>query len=376
MTRAKTSRYDGQWLGRLTTEDGAAWIALELEHIVGADRLAGLAYLYPDDHAIASGAVEIRMDVGATHFEDARLPVQGVDPRDGSLFPTSDVEQYFPNSGLAEFADVAFDLHPDGTATVKLDTEYLSGTTTLVNGQADPKSKLKAKRISWDRFRAEMFKDGRSQFIYRGQAKPDKLRTTFHRTSRKTLHMYRTYAIPEVYKALSGQHSLSFNMADADDQGAFYSLLQHHGYPTPLLDWTESPFVAAYFAFASIPREAKNGHVRIFTFDRRWTADVLQSFTVAFARPHFSIMKVLNTGNPRAIPQQAIAALTNVDDIEAFFAMVEEITGTAYLHAYDIPVSDRKAAMDDLVIMGIQPGALMPGLDGSCRALRYRHFGD
>jgi hypothetical protein len=44
---------------------------------------------------------------------------------------------------------------------------------------------------------------------------------------------------------------------------SFLAHLRHQGFPSPLLDWSESPYVAAYFAFA---HAGKSDHAAIFLY--------------------------------------------------------------------------------------------------------------
>jgi hypothetical protein len=182
--------------------------------------------------------------------------------------------------------------------------------------------------------------------------------------------------IPTLHRALSAQTKHVFNLADALQNGAFWNLIQHHGYPTPLLDWSESPFVAAYFAFrAGRSRRSDGESVRIFKFDRNaWCSDYNQLQNVA-GRPHFSILEALAIENQRAVPQQALSSVTNVDDIETYIRFRETERATPYLQVFDLPYAERESVLQELGMMGITAGSLFPGLDGACEELRPRFFG-
>ena len=49
----------------------------------------------------------------------------------------------------------------------------------------------------------------------------------------------------------------------------FMVYLRQHGYPSPLLDWTDSEYIAAYFAFADTPQGDPPHRVAIYGFVER-----------------------------------------------------------------------------------------------------------
>jgi hypothetical protein len=102
---------------------------------------------------------------------------------------------------------------------------------------------------SWHGF-VEYIQDELSNYrayIYRGQREPEwKLAPSINRIDGiKTLKVNTLHTFKQACRGRRGSSSPKLE----DDE--WWALGQHHGLKTPLLDWTESPFVAAFFAFAT-----------------------------------------------------------------------------------------------------------------------------
>jgi hypothetical protein len=293
-----------------------------------------------------------------------------------------------PENLRGVFPDIVFPTTADVTA--QWDDESLSlewstdigtiGAARLPRSSADRPSELVPLKLTWDEFKAHVSRLPPRGYVFRGQERPWRLRTSFHRSGRACLERFLVQDIPALHKHLSARTRHFFNLNVPDENGAFMNLIQHHGYPTPLLDWTYSPFVAAYFAFANISKQrALNADdddvVRILLINRDACIELYPPLPfLTGVGLHFSLMEFSSVENERMIPQQAISAVSTIDDIEDYLTDKRPNKDVEVLSCIDISTRYRAEAMCDLGMMGITPGSLFPGLDGACKELRDRFF--
>lgn len=209
---------------------------------------------------------------------------------------------------------------------------------------------------------------------------------------------------------------------DDDDLLNWLVLMQHHGAPTRLLDWTESAFIGVYFAYRSMPTaQATPGRLwRLESFAARGGAEgalgigrddfqrqmmTLTRKTVGGATElerrlprlddppwkerqtqwvldHIRSMMpvplpiVPDRPSPRMVAQQTV--LTVVGDlsqpVEESLRKNKEAEGGRYLTpqygCIELPVEWRVDVMKSLRMMGITESTLFPGLDGIGRETR------
>jgi len=364
----------GQWVGRLAGPQPTK-IVLDLD-LVG-EFLQGVIYWFPENENFLGMCADISIPVGEVTWVQSPLcrplaPVtRDVIDLDNATSPLVHWLDLKPDLIECTFDNDEFLLkwkdHNENTFTTLLKRADLDMPSAW---HCNPDVKTWGEFVSW------AFSLENKNFIFRGQGGKYKLSTTFHRNGRFDLSRYSMNDMVKVRDQLSFRLNKYFDLNDINQRGVFYSLIQHHGFPTPLLDWTYSPFVAAFFAFRKLASGDGDDIVRIYALDRtKWENSVKHLSRLSPQQPHFSIIEFPSTDNPRHHPQQSVMGISNVVDIESHIAEQEARTGNTFLHVVELPRGIRPEVMRHLKLMGLTAASLFPDIDGECEALKERFFG-
>lgn len=371
----------GQWFGgyrgvqeNLPDQVGTLFINVDRED----DQLLGVCFLLPTDGIrVPPIAVEFAGTEQNGQVQIREKQIHAVNPQTALPVSWNALREHYPGVNIATGAEI--DIQVAGN---ELKITALSNLGVKFSGEAKRKpfsteSQIKAEVITWDQFKAKVAPKAGRRMLFRGQSQSWKLRSSFHRRKRYVMSKFLQKDMPELQRHLSALTKHAFDFSKDADFGAFVNLAQHHGYPTPLIDWTYSPYVAAFFAFKGIKKGCKEQDkvVRICQFNEdEWKRTLNQPNQLGSCYPFVSVLPLLGIENPRMVPQQAVILASNVDDVEEYIQRYESKHHKIFLTAYDIQWAERDAVMSELSYMGITAGALFPGYDGACEQLREQNF--
>lgn len=229
---------------------------------------------------------------------------------------------------------------------------------------------------SWDDFKrwADNLRILHPDSAFRGHGSNEwTLTTTINRAGRTRLERYYNETIQQFRTLAEVAMDRDFNLSSSADYATLLGLAQHHGLPSPLLDITDSPYVAAYFAFADAVENdrADESFVRIYAIAGDYIKyHAFPLVPIAGAKPYVASLVVPPRHNPRLYAQQGKFLVTNIVDLENFLIEISENAGLPILFAADVPVHCAFSALQDLKYMGLTAGTLFPGLDGVSRMMK------
>ena len=224
-----------------------------------------------------------------------------------------------------------------------------------------------------------------SEFLYRGHANSTwRLETTLERTVEGHVNLigyYRLLCIAKskietfteknwdipTYDAYGDWLTNSEGMWHGVDTGFkaydFFVYMRHHGFPSPLLDWSESPYVAAFFAMHHVPKGADFASIYAFC---EFSSDGKGGRVGA---PSITSLGPLVKAHKRHFLQQSrYTVCTEGTRRETRYASHEHVTAKNDPHQdllwkFNVPISERRKVLTALNKMNINAFSLFGSED-------------
>jgi|SRR5579872_5683896 len=200
-----------------------------------------------------------------------------------------------------------------------------------------------------------------------------------------------------LYRFQQYAHTYLPHVPATDDLSSWYALMQHYCAPTPLLDWTESPYVGLYFA---VENRAAGSHCAVWAIDSGWLEErgrelleqkEIKSALVEQRAPislHTDTNRLLRgteaplvlrinpaMSNPRLFAQQGLFLCklieqASVSQLLMTMVMYPTFTAKPVIRKLDIGSDLRIKFLKRLRAMNIHRASLFPGLDGLGMSLK------
>jgi hypothetical protein len=238
-------------------------------------------------------------------------------------------------------------------------------------------------------------------WLFRGQERADwELRTSLERCCEKLTQGDRKHAHIERQLIREFKRAYHLHAQHPPTEAAaveWLSLMQHHGAPTRLLDFTYSIYVAAYFAL-----ERANGDCAVWAINAPWLLyEAVNMYDRAGSRSARLLYNPTEVRTERiahrllfrSAPQKLAFSLSPFRQSERLrtqrgtfivpgdvsFSYEENLAAVpgwrdaANFKKIIIPAKLRKRAMESLHAMNISRRSLFPGLDGFAQSLNIYH---
>jgi FRG domain len=231
---------------------------------------------------------------------------------------------------------------------------------------------------SWKDFKSEIFDELFTEnifvlgkYLFRGQGSSEwKLSSSFDRWFERYPSFNRIEKSKKIQEYFRKEIERLKDVDNVllDDPEYMMALGQHSGLPTRLLDWSESPYVAAFFAFneafGSNTEELSDGNVAVWA--------LLRDAEIWNSESGVAIKEVRSAENYRYRNQEGAFTINKTPSrtLEEYVALCE-ICPTV-LWQFSIPISEAKIAMTDLAAMGLTHTRLFPDNDGCALAAKMR----
>ena len=249
---------------------------------------------------------------------------------------------------------------------------------------------------TWQEFKTLIADNSQLEWIYRGQADSGwAIRSSLERSGIMTNYdegeERMLYEFKRVSRYYLDEKEIPTTLID------WLALLQHHGTPTRLIDFTRSPYIAAFFAFEDSTDYGENVSVWIANktyfyqraiyyleknnfndFDSKYYSFRNKTFKKIFEKSRKGELDCVipiesHLMNERYYLQQSVflAPSNPYKEFNQQLDFLDEILDYSLINV-QIPRKERKKALRDLEKMNITHASLFPGLDGFAKSLKVK----